>query len=145
MDKLLEFLAKARYPAVFLALGVILALAAAAQTIKILGIKFVAYGLAAHVGLGVLAVVLLGIGIVLALKGGGLARGIPSILFVAKSENLPFLLRQASQLPKDRFPAVRIHEYGTPENLKRIIRNNGKHLFGGPKPSSAEAGPAEAT
>lgn len=233
MEKLFEFLSKARYPAVLLLLGAILALAAAAQTLKILDVEFSPYGLPARIGLAVVALVMLGIGVALVFTGGGappraiqtkydvflaapmagteteeeyqsirslcleilalmrahggvstyyfvgeklatraqfesydvaaeadfdalgasrnfvliyprravssvlaeagfaLARGIPSTLFVAGKKDLPYLLQQAGELPQDRFPPVHVREYGTPEELKRIIHNDGVHLFDG--------------
>ena len=239
MDKLLEFLSKARYPVVFLVLGAIFALAAAAQSIKFLSLELVPYGMAAHAGLAVFAVGMLGIGVfmvatgrggagppvkvkydlflaapmagtetdeeyqsfrslclevltlmrahcgvktyyfvgekletraqfesydvaaemdfdaigasrnfvliyprkmvssVLAEAGFALARGIPSTLFVAKAEDLPYLLRQAGDLPHDRFPPVHIRTYASAEELKRIIRNNGANLFDGAGPDQS--------
>src|SRR5581483_8560472 len=69
MDKLLDFLGKARWGAVFLVLGVILALSAAAGAFKGFGLEFAPYNLAARLGLAALAIALLGLGVFLALRG----------------------------------------------------------------------------
>jgi len=235
-----EFIAKARYPVVFLVLGVLVGLWAAAGTLKIYGIEFTPYGPAAHVALGLLGLALIGFGVFLVLRDGGasrtaikpkydvflaapmasvdaaeyhsirelcldvlalmrahcgvtsayfvgekletqarfetndvaaeldfdaiaasrhfvliyprktvssvlaevgfaLARGIPMTLFAATVEDLPYLLKQAGELPRDRFPRVHVRHYGTADNLKQIIRNDGPNLLGLPRPKPAEA------
>lgn len=61
--------------------------------------------------------------------GFALARGIPMTLFVTNVEDLPYLLRQAGDLPRDRFPPVHVRLYTRPDELGQIIRNNGVNLF----------------
>jgi hypothetical protein len=66
---------------------------------------------------------------VIAETGFALARGIPVTLFTASAGDLPYLLKQAGQLPKDRYPPVHVREYGSAEKLKQLIINDGPAAF----------------
>ena len=66
---------------------------------------------------------------VLCEAGFALAEGIPSVYFVRSERDLPYLLTKGGELPRATFPAVHIHTYDTPDDLKRIVRNNGARLF----------------
>lgn len=63
--------------------------------------------------------------------GMALALGKPCLLFVRKREDLPYLLISAEKLAgRDGLPEVRIVEYQSAENLKRLLREVGPRIFG---------------
>jgi hypothetical protein len=71
VDKILEFISKARYPIVFLVLGGLFALAAAAKTIKLFEFEMAPdSALAVRAALGLLALAMLGLGVYTALRDG---------------------------------------------------------------------------
>jgi hypothetical protein len=66
---------------------------------------------------------------VLAEAGFALAAGKPSLYFVRRAEDLPFLLTRAESLRPPAFPPVVIHECPTPDDILRVIRVDGANLF----------------
>lgn len=66
---------------------------------------------------------------VLAEAGFALAAGKPSLYFVRRAEDLPFLLTRAEALRPPAFPPVIIHECPTLDDILRVIRADGANLF----------------
>ena len=66
---------------------------------------------------------------VLAEAGFALAASKPSLYFVRRAEDLPFLLTRAEALRPPAFPPVVIHECPTLDDILRVIRVDGANLF----------------